>query len=668
MKHIYKNLMIWVVSLFGMSLTAQTVADKHKAMLPQSGKLQWEKTVKAMPDPQMPVTRILHDRMSQSVISRSASLRATTTQAMQLDSIIDCSAKGEKQSKYVYQYNAQGKITEKLEYSWNDQGWIPNSRYLYEYDVNGNCLSNVYYKLNGSDWRLFSKEVSTYDSANHLTSITENYYNIAEEITSQYYTEYNSKGAQTKYEYKELRDGVLTLTLQDQYSYDSANRQTHAESKFLDENGEWHFTLYIDYEYNSQGKPTLYENYSWNADEGKLFLIQGYYTQYDDMGRNIYNEQKDWNGSGYERVVFRVAYDENNKIILKEDLRDNPDEYMHSIEEYTYADDDLSSTSNLKDTLIRKDSGSKEVTFTSTDYKYNDKGHLLLEETFEVDPETEQRGAKSSSVERTYDSQGRTTVIIISFYENNSILESRRTEYEYIDDSGNYILSYYNWDNESEKWILSYKTKHEYVQTGVESYYYQDSSWDEESGKWIVTIGYKVEYEGDSNNYTQMEYSWSKDAGDWVINYGYKFVNETSGENHCEVIANYDVDNACWVVAESNKREVTDGNPKIIKQYSLPKNDLENWQLDGISYYYYSESSVANESIDAVDARIYTRPGTIHVDMEGKAALSVYAANGACCYQSSISGSTDVSNLQRGIYFVVLQSDSGTKKVKVLVK
>ena len=268
MKQIYLNLMIWTVALFGMSLTAQTVADKHKAMLPQSGKQQWEKTVKAMPDPQMPVTRILHDRMSQSVISRSASLRATTAQAMQLDSIIDCSPQGEKQSKYVYQYNAQGKITEKLEYSWNDQGWIPNSRYLYEYDANGNCLSNVYYKLNGSDWRLFSKEVSTYDSANNLTSITENYYNTAEEITSQYYTEYNSKGAQTKYEYKELRNGVLTLTLRDQYSYDSANRLTHAESQFLDENGEWHFILYVDNEYNSQGKPILYENYSWNADEG----------------------------------------------------------------------------------------------------------------------------------------------------------------------------------------------------------------------------------------------------------------------------------------------------------------------------------------------------------------------------------------------------------------
>lgn len=667
MKHIYKNLMIWVVSLFGMSLTAQTVADKHKLMLPQSGKLQWEKTVKAMIKPKMPVVRMPHDRMNQPVASRSASLRATA-QAMQLDSMVYCNSEGEKQNKYVYQYNAVGKVTEEVRYSWNDPNWIPNTRQLYEYDENGNLLSYSNYMINGSEWQLYWKEVYTYDSSNNQISLSYNYYDAEGEMTSQSYYEYNSVGQPTKNEYKELRNGVLTLTLQDQYSYDSANRLTHAESQFLDENGEWHYFFYCDYGYNSQGKQTSYENYSWNADEGKLFLFEGYYTQYDDMGRNIYNEQKNWNGSGYERVVFRVDYDENNKIILKEDLRDNPDEYMHSIEEYTYADDDLSSTSNLKDTLIRKDSGSKEVTFTSTDYKYNDKGHLLLEETFEVDPETEQRGAKISSMEMTYDSLSRITAMISSFYENNSISDRDKTEYEYIDDNGNYIESYYNWDNESEDWILSYKTKREYVQTGVESYYYQDSSWDEESGKWIVTIGYKVEYEGDSNNYTQMEYRWSKDAGDWVINYGYKFVDETNGENHCEVTANYDVDNACWVVTKSNKSEVTDGNPKIIKQYFLPENDLENWQLDGISYYYYSESSVANESIDAVDARIYTRPGTIHVDMEGKAALSVYAANGACCYQSSISGSTDVSNLQRGIYFVVLHSDSGTKKVKVLVK
>lgn len=84
MKQIYLNLMIWTVALFGMSLTAQTVADKHKLMLPQSGKLQWEKPVKAMIKPKMPVVRTPHDRMNQPVASRSASLRATA-QAMQLD-------------------------------------------------------------------------------------------------------------------------------------------------------------------------------------------------------------------------------------------------------------------------------------------------------------------------------------------------------------------------------------------------------------------------------------------------------------------------------------------------------------------------------------------------------------------------------------------------------
>ena len=73
MKQIYLNLMIWTVALFGMSLTAQTVADKHKLMLPQSGKLQWEKPVKAMIKPKMPVVRTPHDRMNQPVASRSAS-------------------------------------------------------------------------------------------------------------------------------------------------------------------------------------------------------------------------------------------------------------------------------------------------------------------------------------------------------------------------------------------------------------------------------------------------------------------------------------------------------------------------------------------------------------------------------------------------------------------
>lgn len=667
MKHIYLNLMIWAVSLCSMSLTAQTVADEHKAMLPQSGKLRWEKPVKAMIKPQMPVTRIPHDRMNLPVTSRTASLRAATAQAMQLDSVIFCNAEGEKQTKYIYQYDTQGNTTESTLYLWDNPAWSLNSRYLYEYDEIGNCISSSYYTFNNSEWRLYWKDVYTYDNSNNRTSTSYNYYNNEGEMTSQFYYEYNTKGAQTKYEYKELRDGVLTLVEQGQYVYDSNNQRTHSETKKLDENGEWYFTSYYNYAYDTKGRQTLYEQYSWNATKEELYLTSGSYFEYDNQGHRTYYEDKYWNGTEYEKIIEKYAYDEEDWLTYSEYLRDIPSYYSHSIETYSYADDKLTGTSFLRDTTIQSD-GSKSVSLTSWDYTYDSKGQLLSMEGFNVDPKTEERASKLSVYEYTYDSQGRTLSVVSTYYEDNIIESIQKSEYERPDEGNCYIMNNYKQDLETNEWILTSRYQYEYEKTGEYSYYYLHSNWDMTTEEWIVSYGYKYEYEKDGNNYTQISYNWDTNSNDWMITYGYKYIDETDGESYTRINASYDVENSDWVVSSSYKTEVTEGNPKIIKQYYLPENDLENWQLDGISYYYYSESSVANESIDAVDARIYTRPGTIHVDMEGKAALSVYAANGACCYQSSISGSTDVSNLQRGIYFVVLQSDSGTKKVKVLVK
>ena len=310
----------------------------------------------------------------------------------------------------------------------------------------------------------------------------------------------------------------------------------------------------------------------------------------------------------------------------------------------------------------------KNISFTCTDYKYNEKGLRVSSESFNLDPETEQRGEKISSSETTYDSLGRTISMIQNYYEGESISSGYKTEYEYINDNNSYIYSNYYLNDEGNDWILSYKTKHEYVTLGNESYYYLDSNWNEETEDWETSSGYKSIYEGNSSNYTQMEYSWNKDAGDWVLTYGYRYAYEIDGENSTQINAYFDTDNNQWRVDYSYKTEVTEGNPKVCKNYILPGNDIENWGLTGSVYYYYSESGVANETIQTVDARIYTRQGTIHIDMEGVADLWIYTVNGACCYQSSISGTTDVSNLQGGIYIVVLQSDSGTKKVKVLVK
>ena len=668
MKHIYKNLMIWVVSLFGMSLTAQTVADKHKAMLPQSGKLRWEKPVKAMIKPQMPVIRTPHDRMHFPITSHSASLRAATVQAMQLDSIIYCSPEGENQSKYVYQYNEQGKRTEELGYKWDNSSWENNSLYQYEYDSKGNLVLVSCSTFNGSEWKLHWKDVYTFDDANNQTSTSYNYYNNEGEMTSQSYYEYNSEGYPTKYEYKELRNDVLTLVEQSQYVYDSNNNQTHSETKMLDENGEWYYTSYYNYGYNSQGWQTLYETYNWDADKGELYLYEGRYSEYDDNGYRTSYETKWWTGSEYERNFEKYAYDTDGWIIYDEYLQEGSPVYWHYIKEYSYSADKLTGTCNSRDTTINFYNEEKSVEMYSIDYTYNSKGYELSETKYIVDPKTEKRTVVIYTDESTYDSQNRLSALAYAYYENGLKTSSYKREYERPDEGRSYIMNTYKQDFETEEWTLTSKYRYEYEETGENSYYYRSSDWNMESEEWVVTGGYKYEYEKNGNSYTQIDYNWDTESNDWMITYGYKYIDETDDESYTRINANYDVSNNGWVVTYSSKTEEIDGNPKIIKQYSLPENDLENWQLDGISYYYYSESSVANESIDAVDARIYTRPGTIHVDMEGKASLSVYAANGACCYQSSISGSTDVSNLQRGIYFVVLQSDSGTKKVKVLVK
>lgn len=659
--------MIWTVALFGMSLTAQTVADKHKLMLPQSGKLLWEKPVKAMIKPKMPVVRMPHDRMNQPVASRSASLRATA-QAMQLDSMVCCNSEGEKQSKYVYQYNAVGKVTEELVYSWNDPNWTPNTRQLYEYDENGNLLSYSYYMINGSEWQLYWKDVYTYDSSNNQISLSYNYYDAEGEMTSQSYYEYNSVGQPTKYEYKELRNGVLTLVEQGQYVYNSENKQTHSERQLLDENGEWYYTFYYDYGYNSLGKQTLYEAYNWDADKEELYLEEGRYFAYDDNGYQTYYENKQWNGSGYEKNMNKFAYNADGKRIYYEFMDDQSSYYRHYIEELSYAVDKSSGTSNSVDTTIWKDDNSKSVDMYSIDYTYNSKGYELSSTKYVVDPKTGERTNKIYDDNSTYDSQNRLLTLIYTDYENGVITSCKKEEYERPEKGESYIKTYYTQNLETEEWIITSKSRYEYEGTGPDNYYYLDYYWDESDEDWIVLYGYKYEYNSEGNNYTQIAYNWDTDSNDWKITHGYKYVDETSGENYCNVNASYDIDNKCWTVYSSYKREAIEGDPKVYKSYSLPKNDLENWQMYGIDYYYYSESSVANETIQAVDARIYTRPGTIHVDMEGKAALSVYAANGACCYQSSISGSTVVSNLQRGVYFVVLQGDSGTKKVKVLVK
>lgn len=666
MKQLYLNLAIWAISSCTIALSAQTPADNnHTLHMSMYGKNQFEKPLKAMIKPQMPVVRNSEAQMHLPAVS-DASLRATA-EAMKLDSIISYDNNDALVYKTTYSYNEIGKVSEQLTYSRSSSDWELSRRNVLEYDAKGNNTTESEFYHDGSEWILNYKRISEYNNNNNKLKEYNIYY-MDDEITNQYYYEYNTFGSITKIEQSRLRNDVLTVTDKSKYEYDSENRQTHSETQTLNENGKWYYTDFKNYKYNSQGWQLLYETFAWNASQEKLFLIEGQYNEYNDKGKIVYNEIKYWNGSEYERNMNKQAYDENGKITRYESLQDNQSVYRHTIETFAYTADDLSSTSYKKDTLIWKDDESKDISYTSSDYKYNEIGQAVSSETFNVDPETNRRVAKVASSETAYDSKYRTVSLIQNYYDNGILSSGYKSQYDYIDDNDNYIYSYYYLDDEGKDWILSYKTKHEYKDMENGGYYYLDSSWNDETKEWEASSGYKTIYEGDNDNYTQMEYSWSKDAGGWVQTYGYRYAYERDGENLTQIDAYYDTDNNQWYVNYSYKKEVTEENPKVCKIYFLPENDIENWEFMGSEHYYYSESTVANEAIQTVDSRIYTRPGTIHIDMEGVADLWIYTANGACCYHSKVSGSTDVSNLQGGIYFVVLQSESGVKKAKVLVK
>lgn len=573
---------------------------------------------------------------------------------------------GAKNYKQSIRYNEQGKTAEILSYNWENSDWELSSRYIYEYDAKGNVSKESYHSLVDSEWVPNYEFAYTYGTYSTPINETDSYYDNGQ-LTSQTYYEYNSSYNTTYIEQKEIRNGVMTTYEKRKIEYNSKNYQTHYENQRLDENGKWYYTEFSNQEYDSKGFIILSEDYDWDADKGKLFLVNGYYYEYDDNDFMTYYESLTWNGNSYGREFSKQTLNDNQLMAYSEYLLDNQNYYSHSIETYSYNDENLTGSSKLCDTTIFKDSDNEITSESIIDYQFNNKWLATSTTIYNVDTNTGERADMISETQKTYDSLNRELTIISNNYSNGNLSSAYKTENEYLDEKSSYIQEMYSQNIENGEWILESKNRFIEKQTGENSFYYQYSNWDMNTGEWVINNGYKKDYEGNENNYTILEYNWDTTANNWVITRGNKNIEEEDGENITNVFADYDSNNNKWDVIYSHKIEVTEGNPKVYREYYLQGNDLENWQLEEMKYYYYG-TNVANETVSTMDARISTRPGTIHIDTEGKADLWIYRVNGACRHQSSIAGPAEISNLQEGIYIVVLKNASGTKKVKVLVR
>lgn len=583
-------------------------------------------------------------------------LRASA-QALQLDSVIILSPEGDKLYRNLYRYNELGQVVEEASYTASPSGWELQSMGAYEgYDKHGKYSKYSNFSCKGEEKVLSSTQEYTWYEDGEMKSQTYKSYSNGEESWMSI-TEVTPSGKQSKYEMYNMVDGKWVIYSRLQQAYDAKDRMISNEYQTKDDQtGELRPEYRYLYAYDSAGRQVLYEQ------NGALTLIESNKKAYNEKSDLLISEETKQVDGGYTHQMYKYAYDPERYITSYEFLSEEPRYRSHSLQETTYTDDHLAGTSVYRDTTVWKDDDAPFITLYSEDLTYNKQGSILTGKRYALDPDTEERMALTYKSEYTYNSENQMLSSLNIHYINGQVSSASMEEWEWDKDS--YVYSRFT--QASEEWVLESKYKHEYVKADDNNYYYRNFDWDKETNAWKLTSSFKQDYEEKDGGYTQIQYVWDEAKEDWAITSGYASVNKQDGENETVYTAVYNLEKGAWESGYSYKNEVVDaGNPKIINSYGNLSSDLKTWELQQVSYSYYSAAPSANAVVDESAAvSVYTRPGCIHVDgLQQPSPLSVHGIDGRLFHQSKTSGSTVISGLPSGIYIVTF----GTQQMKVRV-
>lgn len=656
-KHYLLTLAAGFISL---AATAQTPSENLLQTTAQtSGKIHTPLPVKALIKPQMPVTVSAPQK---PIIGQMPQLRAAG-QALQLDSVIYFTPKGDKSYRNIYHYNKLGQIVEEAYYTASPSGWELQTIALFEgYDKHGKHSKYSSFSCKGQEKVLSSTREYTWYEDGELKSEIHSIYTDGKQSRMNI-TEYTPSGKLSKFISIEVSNGGSVVTSRSLYEYDAKDRMILSEYQMPDaETGELHPEYRYLYAYDSKGRQVLSEHYRWQ--DGALALIESKSYAYNENDDLLMSEETELGDGGYTYRMDKYAYDSKDYITSYETLRDEPRYHSHSIRETTYTDDHSAGTSVYRDTTVWKDDDAPFINLYAEDLTYNKQGSVLTGKRYALDPDTEERMALTAKYEYTYNSENRMLSSLNIHYINGQVSSASTEEWEWDKDS--YVYSRFTQDFSSEEWILESKYKHEYVKADDNNYYYRNFDWDKETNAWMLASSFKQDYEKRDGGYTQIQYEWDDAKKDWGITYGYTSVDKLDGEDETVYSAVYNIEKGAWESGYSYKNEVVDaGNPKIINSYGNLAADLKTWELQQVSYSYYSASPSANAVVDeSVAATVYTRPGCIHIDgLQQPSPLSVHGINGRLFHQSTASGSAVVSGLPSGVYVVTF----GTQQMKVRV-
>ena len=253
-----------------------------------------------------------------------------------LDSMVVKTAAGVRQSKEAFEFNADGTVSARTEYSWHNNAWAPGFRFDFQYDSNGNRIQQIQ-----SSWHTapsafvpWQKTVFAYDDAgNRILFRRYDSYPAWEYFIYRKY-EYDSNGNRTS----------IIFFREEFCFWEFANIWMREKWLFVFDNDgnmlmrtefEWDFTNEVwvgkewggkvIYEFNAHGHPVKRLEFDWDTAAGgwvpagwrPVITIRNEY-EFDNEGRITSHIVYRDNGFGENPAnKYLFEFDSNGNMTLK---------------------------------------------------------------------------------------------------------------------------------------------------------------------------------------------------------------------------------------------------------------------------------------------------------------------------------------------------------------